>query len=129
MKLLYFEDDPSTAAAYTSAFEDAGFVVMWLTRPPDQLLDFISKEHPDIIVTDIVMPGTSGIEATRQLKSSQGTQHIPLVILSSLSDAETKQAGQIAGANDYLVKGQWSPLRAAERIKKLVSAGPPTSSP
>lgn len=65
----------------------------------------LAKEiNPDIIIADALLPALSGYELCRILKSSIGTSHIPIILLSALNEKENIIFGLEAGANDYIVK-------------------------
>lgn len=61
-------------------------------------------QRPDIILLDIMMPGESGLETLTRLKAEPGTADIPVILLSALSDVETKVRGFELGAVDYVTK-------------------------
>lgn len=60
--------------------------------------------YPDIIITDIMMPGIDGIEFCNRIKSDIKTSHIPVILLTAVSQIETKIKGLETGADDYIVK-------------------------
>lgn len=65
----------------------------------------IAKDiNPDIIIADALLPSLTGYELCRILKSSIGTSHIPVILLSALNEKENIIFGLEAGANDYIVK-------------------------
>lgn len=65
----------------------------------------VAKEiNPDIIIADALMPGLSGYELCRILKSAIETSHIPIILLSALNEKENIIFGLEAGANDYILK-------------------------
>lgn len=65
----------------------------------------LAKEiNPDIIIADILLPVLNGYELCSILKSSVGTSHIPVILLSALNEKENIILGLEAGANDYIVK-------------------------
>jgi signal transduction histidine kinase len=65
----------------------------------------IAKEAgATIVLVDLRMPGLDGFEVTRRLRADRGTEHIPVVLLSSEDNPEIKAKAFAAGANDYLVK-------------------------
>jgi putative two-component system response regulator len=59
---------------------------------------------PDLILLDIMMPGLSGYEVIKQLKSNEATQHIPVIFLTAMSAAEDERKGLEVGAVDYITK-------------------------
>lgn len=67
-------------------------------------LERLKKEVPDLIITDVMMPGTDGIELTRQIKGNRHTMHIPLIILSARAGNEDKTEGMESGADAYIEK-------------------------
>ncbi|MBN1118964.1 MAG: response regulator [Bacteroidales bacterium] len=66
----------------------------------DKALDTV----PDLIVADIMMPHTDGVELCRKIKNDERTSHIPLLLLTALTSKEKQLAGIAAGADDYIVK-------------------------
>src|SRR5690606_29042827 len=60
--------------------------------------------HPQVIVTDVNMPSLDGIEMTRKIKGDKRTRHIPVIILTVLSDETNQLRGLEAGASDFLTK-------------------------
>src|SRR5208337_2172889 len=62
------------------------------------------RETPDAIILDINMPGGSGLEVLRKLKSSSKTQQIPVIIISATSDSQSEQAAKELGAAEFLRK-------------------------
>ena len=67
-------------------------------------LEIAYREIPDIIVSDIMMPGIDGIELCRKIKTDISTSHIPVILLSAKTTDENKVEGLDAGADVYLTK-------------------------
>ena len=67
-------------------------------------LEKARSEKPDLILLDIIMPGMSGFEVLSQLKESQETKQIPVIIITGLEDAENEEKGLMLGAVDYITK-------------------------
>ena len=67
-------------------------------------LEIIKQTMPDLIVTDIMMPGMDGLELTQQLKQNRHTMHIPLVILSARRTDQEQTEGLASGADAYVSK-------------------------
>ena len=59
---------------------------------------------PDLIISDIMMPGMDGITLTRKIKKGINTNHIPVILLSARSSAEEMKEGLESGADNYMVK-------------------------
>jgi len=85
-----------------------------------QGLQQVKKHHPDLIISDIMMPGMDGYEFCRILKDNRDTQHIPLIFLTAKASNEMLIEGLNLGADDYLVK----PFNSKEllaRVKNLIT--------
>ncbi len=67
-------------------------------------LEQIKRSHPDLIITDIMMPGTDGLTFARQIKSNRHLMHIPLIILSARTSTEEKVEGIESGADAFVGK-------------------------
>lgn len=67
-------------------------------------LAYLKEETIDLIITDIMMPGTDGLELTQQVKRNKHTMHIPLIILSAKTSEEERIEGLDSGADVYITK-------------------------
>jgi len=79
----------------------------------------VHRHNPDLILSDVIMPGRSGYELCRQLKSNPTTRLIPFVLITGLSDRENKVKGIEAGADDFLNKPIF-PAELFARVKSLL---------
>ena len=82
-------------------------------------LEMVRSNEPDIIVADVMMPEMDGNELTRQIKSSEEWNHLPVILLTAKTADEDRKASMLLGADDYIVK----PFRLGElelRIDNLV---------
>lgn len=69
----------------------------------DALLE-VEKEPPDLILLDIMMPGMNGYEVCKELKGNKKTMHIPILMVTALTEKTEKIKGLEAGADDFLNK-------------------------
>ena len=81
--------------------------------------DFISKQIPDLVVSDIMMPNMDGFELCKIMKSTYETSHIPLVLLTALSETTNQLHGLGLGADDYLTK-PFDMNLLIQRIKSII---------
>jgi DNA-binding response OmpR family regulator len=70
----------------------------------DRALATIRRDHPDLVVLDVMMPGLSGLAVARALADDAATADIPVVLLSARGQVSEIQAGRRSGARVYLVK-------------------------
>jgi twitching motility two-component system response regulator PilH len=84
--------------------------------------DAIAKsktELPDLILMDIIMPGTDGFKATRAITHDDATKHIPVIVCTSKKLETDKVWGMRQGAKDYITK----PIDAKELLAKIAALG------
>ena len=87
----------------------------------EEAVQLARRERPDLILMDVMMPGgIDGFEACRRLKAQAETRHIPIIILTTLDDRDSKVRGLQAGAEEFLTK----PIEDAQlmaRVKSLLT--------
>lgn len=81
--------------------------------------DLISKQIPDLVVSDIMMPNMDGFELCKLMKSTYETSHIPIVLLTALSEKTDQLHGLGLGADDYLTK-PFDMSLLLQRIKSII---------
>jgi ligand-binding sensor domain-containing protein/signal transduction histidine kinase/DNA-binding response OmpR family regulator len=101
-ELLIVEDDKDLSQFLSEHFSKK-YKISKAVDGKDAILK-INQAHPDLIISDIMMPNMNGIELCNTLKNSIETNHIPIILLTADSDAETKIEGLISGADAYLKK-------------------------
>ncbi|HDS73945.1 MAG TPA: response regulator, partial [Firmicutes bacterium] len=81
----------------------------------------ISTRKPDIVLSDIAMPEMDGVELCRRIKTTESTSDIPVIMFTSLKEAEIQLAGTSAGADAYLSKDT-DPRILKARIEALLAS-------
>lgn len=86
----------------------------------EEAVQLAKREQPDLILLDVMMPGgIDGYEACRRLKAQPETRHIPIVMLTTLDDRESKVRGLQAGAEEFLTK-PIEDVQLMARVKSLI---------
>ncbi len=117
--LLIAEDNADLRAVLAEQFRDDCRVVF--AENGAVALDKALKEIPDIIVSDVMMPGMDGFVLAERIKTDERTSHVPVILLTARAGRECKIAGLQTGADDYLVK----PFDAEElrtRVMNLIES-------
>jgi DNA-binding response OmpR family regulator len=103
-KILCIEDDRDTASLICEELVDRGFEVRVAYNGREGLAAIL-KEPPDLVLSDVGMPGMSGFELLGTLTSMEPRfESMPFVFLTALSDHDTELKGWQLGADDYLTK-------------------------
>ncbi|WP_292997340.1 phosphate regulon transcriptional regulator PhoB [Nevskia sp.] len=102
-KILVIEDEASIRDMLRFALERAEFRVSLAQDVPNGRLR-IAEERPDLILLDWMMPGVSGVEYARELKSTPQTKDIPVIMVTARAEEEDKIRGLNIGCDDYVSK-------------------------
>jgi len=119
MPLILIVEDSTDVRIYLNNILQNEFRVLQAKNSIEGL-KLAAKEMPDLIVSDIMMPGMDGLDFCRKIKSNLQTSHIPVILLTAKANIESKLEGLETGADDYLTK----PFNYSElliRIKNLLT--------
>lgn len=118
-KVLLVEDDQMIVEMYKLRLEEGGFEV-FVTDKGSEAIEIAGKEHPDIILLDIILPEIDGFAILQSIKAESSTKKIPVVMLTNLSQESDQQKGTQLGAVGYFVKAQHTPADIMTEIKKIL---------
>ena len=99
--ILIVDDEPMARDVIEGFLFKDGYDLA-LATSGTEALNCLKELTPDVILLDIMMPGMDGLEVCRLLKSDELRQHIPVILVTALSNKEDLIAGFEAGANDFL---------------------------
>ena len=118
--VLVVDDDPVILKLLEVNFEMEGFTVL-VARDGQEGIEVATREQPDLVVSDIMMPKTSGLELVIALKGDPSTSDIPIILLSAKAQNADVRSGLEAGADDYVTK-PFEPLDLVDRVNRLLEA-------
>ncbi len=104
-KIMLVEDDTSLLEIYQARLEAEGFNIV-TARDGEEALTVALKEHPDLIIADVMMPKVSGFDMVDILRSTPETKGTKIIMMTALNQAEDKARAKRLGADKYLVKSQ-----------------------
>jgi CheY-like chemotaxis protein len=117
-KILVVDDDPDTIGFLENLLTRQGYEVI-AAENGMQALNLAHKDHPDLIILDIMMPNMDGYEVARSLRRHPETALIPILMFTAKSQVEDKVAGYQAGVDIYLSKPV-HPVELEANIKALI---------
>ncbi|HTL87888.1 MAG TPA: response regulator [Leptolyngbya sp.] len=116
--VLVVEDTPSEMELLSHYLRESGYSVIGAVSAKDALNKAIELK-PDVIITDVVMPGMSGFELCRSLKKNPITQKVPIIICTSKGQEIDRLWGMRQGADVYITK----PFTREQLIRAVRSVG------
>jgi twitching motility two-component system response regulator PilH len=117
-KILIVDDSATDRQFLIETLSKQGFQCI-TAQSGDEGIAKSKTERPDLILMDIIMPGTDGFKATRAITHDEATKHIPVIVCTSKKLETDKVWGLRQGAKDYITK----PIDAGELIAKIAALG------
>jgi two-component system, OmpR family, phosphate regulon response regulator PhoB len=116
--ILVVEDEPAIQELIAYNLKQAGHQPMRADNA-EQAMNLVSNALPDLILLDWMLPGMSGIDLARRLRTDKRTKTVPIIMLTARSEEQDKLAGLDTGADDYITK-PFSPRELNARIKAVL---------
>ncbi len=113
--ILVVDDEDLIQELLRFNLEKEGYKVI-IAKEGRQALDLVAREHLDLIVLDLMLPGIDGLEVCRQLRLNPKFQELPVIMLTAKGEEIDKVLGLELGADDYMTK-PFSPRELSARIK------------
>ena len=123
--VLLVEDEPAQREVLAYNLEAEGFGVAKAENGDEALL-MVHEAQPDVIILDWMLPGVSGIEICRRLKSNPETRKIPVIMLTARSEEADRVRGLETGADDYVIK-PYSVIELMARVRTQLRRVRPAS--
>ncbi len=116
--VLVVEDEAAIATLISFTLTQAGFQVQ-TADSVEAAKPLLAQTLPDVVLLDWMLPGTSGVQLTKQLRQDARSKDLPIILLTARSDELDKEQGLNIGADDYLTK-PFSPRELVARINALL---------
>lgn len=118
-KILLIEDEEFLQDIYKRTLEQEGLSTDAFAKGSEGLEAFKRNKY-DLVILDIILPDTNGLEVLRQMKQVSGKADVPVVFLSNLGQESVIEQGKKLGAKGYLVKLILNPDQVVAQIKNFL---------
>ena len=119
LTVLVIDDDPVILELLRVNFEIEGFDVICATDGEDGF-NKAQAHHPDVVISDIMMPKRDGLQLLTDLKGHPDTEDLPVILLSAKAQRSEVQQGLDLGADDYITK-PFDPIKLIDRHNAVVA--------
>ena len=116
--VLIVDDYPTERHILTQLLSGAGYQVT-TAESGDEGIERAKQIKPDLVLMDVVMPGTNGFQATRALSKDDATKDIPVIMCTTKNQETDKLWGMRQGAQDYVTK----PVDGPALLAKIATLG------
>ncbi len=119
-RLVYIEDEQEMIDLVRLILNRRGFDIIGANGGRDGL-DAVRKNHPDLVLLDLMMPDMDGWDVYQQMKADESTQHIPVIVVTAKAQSIDKVLGlHIAKVDDYISK-PFSPQELVDSVEKVLA--------
>jgi two-component system alkaline phosphatase synthesis response regulator PhoP len=117
-RILVVDDDREIVRLVKSYLERAGYTVI-SAHSGESALHLLRREHPDLLVLDLMLPDRDGWDLTRLIRSDSSLADIPIIMLTARVEDSDKIVGLEIGADDYITK-PFNPREVVARVRALL---------
>lgn len=118
-RIMVVDEEPVNIRVVRRYLQAAGFPNLVDCSVPSQAFDEIVRKRPDVLILDITMPEVSGLQILAQLRECESTRRLPVIVLTTSNDRDTRLKALNYGASDFLSRPV-DPLELAPRIRNLI---------
>ncbi len=102
-KVLLAEDEKNVILGVRTCLDAVGYDVE-VVEDGEEALNSVKREHPDLILLDLLMPKVDGFEVLKVLKGKKETSDIPIIVLTAKAEETDRQRAMDLGADNYMTK-------------------------
>jgi len=123
--VLVVDDNVDTCKVLSKFLARGGHHTICATNVPAAMLKLIDNDRPlpDLVITDLMMPGQSGIDLVKEIRATRRTRDLPVIVYSAVSEHRYVDQAMSAGATDYWLKGSIHPADLQTRIAAFLPNG------
>jgi DNA-binding response OmpR family regulator len=118
--ILIVEDQPGFRRIYHDVLKSDGYEVLE-AQDGEQGLEMVRAHKPHLVLLDLGLPKIDGFEVLKRIRADAATAKIPVIIFSVLGEQKDVKKGLELGANDYTVKGFYTPRQILSKVRGLIT--------
>ncbi|HUC36893.1 MAG TPA: response regulator [Acidimicrobiales bacterium] len=119
-KLLIVDDEDGVRSLVRMTLESDNYQILEATEG-EQAIEMVKRHRPGLVLLDVMLPDTSGIEICRKLKSDPDTASTTIVMLTAKAQTADLEEAEAAGADGYFTK-PFSPIALMQRVERIFGA-------
>src|SRR5215469_6433781 len=116
--IFILEDDPDIAGLMKHHLQTAGYGISWFPTSAG-LLDEMHARRPALVILDIMVPGSSGLDVAKSIRNNSALAGIPIVFVTARTAESDRLRGFEIGADDYIIK-PFSPKEVVARVRAVL---------
>ncbi len=119
-KIIIVEDDPLLVEIYQKKFEQDGNFEIAVASTGAELDKKIQEGKPSLILLDLVLPEVDGFGVLEKIRANKNLDDVKVIIFSNLSQQEEKDRAKELGADDFIIKSDYTPSQIVDKIKSIM---------
>lgn len=119
-KILFIEDEADLQKTFREFLEKKGFKIISALNGEDGF-NLAKTQSPDLILLDLILPKMDGFQVLKELKETEDTKNIPVIVLTNLERIDDIDKALFSGATNYLIKANYSLEELTTKIKQVLS--------
>ena len=116
-KILLVDDEEAILKMYGNALGEHDVLT---AKNGDDAFEKASKDMPDLILMDLIMPKENGLDVLKKLKEDENTKGIPVIVLTNLPEEASAEKAKSLGASGYLVKAEYDPTTLVKKVEEML---------
>lgn len=116
-KILLVDDDMTLHEMYAERLKAEGYTIV-SAYDGEEAIEKVTKETPDLILLDIMMPKINGIDVMKKLREDESTANIPIILLTALVQEISKVKTMMKDYDSYLIKSEIMPADVIKTIEE-----------
>lgn len=118
-KILIIEDDEFLRSLTVKRLESDGFTVA-VAVDGETAISVVGDEKPDLILLDLLLPGLNGFQVLEKIRAAEGSKDTPVIVFSNLGQKEDIEQAKSLGANDFLIKANFTLDDVIEKVHHYI---------